>query len=110
VKKRILMGKRELVKTLHERQDSMSREEIGELIDSALTLIVDTVAKGGEVGLVGFGKFRPVARNLQRGPDSGGGAGGSRLHGGQGFPGGRGEKSLRPFQGDALKWLGRLFR
>nr|WP_011264489.1 hypothetical protein [Leptospirillum ferrooxidans]AAX36032.1 ORF62 [Leptospirillum ferrooxidans] len=34
------------------------------MIDGALALIVETVAQGGEVGLVGFGKFRPVSRTL----------------------------------------------
>lgn len=67
VKKRIMMGKRELVKTLHDRQPSMNREEIAEVVDGTLALIVETVAKGGEVGLVGFGKFRPFSRSVRSG-------------------------------------------
>ena len=59
-KRRILMNKSDLVKTLHERQGPLSRNEIGEVLDGILGLIVETVARGGEVGLVGFGKFRPV--------------------------------------------------
>lgn len=64
VKKRIMMGKRELVQTLHARQPALSQEEIGAVVDGALALIVETVAQGGEVGLHGFGKFRPVSRTL----------------------------------------------
>jgi DNA-binding protein HU-beta len=60
VKKKILMGKSDLVKALHDRNASLTREEIAEVINGALALIVETVAKGGEVGLHGFGKFRSV--------------------------------------------------
>ena len=60
VKKRILVNKAELVKALHDRQSSLSRKEIAEVVDGVLALIVETVAQGGEVGLVGFGTFRPV--------------------------------------------------
>ena len=60
VKKRILMNKGDLVKALHDRQGALSRKEIAEVVEGALALIVDTVAQGGEVGLVGFGTFRPV--------------------------------------------------
>lgn len=60
VKKRILMNKGDLVKALHDRQGALSRKEIAEIVEGALALIVDTVARGGEVGLVGFGTFRPV--------------------------------------------------
>lgn len=60
VKKRILMNKGDLVKALHDRQGALSRKEIAEVVEGALALIVETVARGGEVGLVGFGTFRPV--------------------------------------------------
>ena len=71
---RILMGKSDLVKALHDRQDSLSRKEIAEVVEGALALIVETVAQGGEVGLVGFGKFRPVvpAPRPLRTPKTGG--------------------------------------
>lgn len=66
--RRILMNKSDLVKALHDRQGALSRKEIGEVVDGILGLIVETVARGGEVGLVGFGKFRPVAGGGQAFP------------------------------------------
>ena len=69
--RRILMNKSDLVKALHDRQGALSRKEIGEVVDGILGLIVETVARGGEVGLVGFGKFRPVVPDPR--PVAGGG-------------------------------------
>ena len=66
--RRILMNKSDLVKALHDRQGALSRKEIGEVVDGILGLIVEPVARGGEVGLVGFGKFRPVAGGGQAFP------------------------------------------
>ena len=83
-RRRILRNKSDLVKALHDRQGALSRKEIGEVVDGILDLIVDTVAQGGEVGLVGFGKFRPVVPDPRpvRTPKSGDPVAG----GGRAFP------------------------
>ena len=67
VKKRILMNKGDLVKDLHDRQDARSRKEIAEVVEGALALIVDTVARGGRGGT---GRFRNVPDGRPRSPDA----------------------------------------
>lgn len=60
------MTKTEFVGTIAEKL-SLSKKDVGNVIDEALGLIGDTIAKGEKCMFVGFGSFEPKDRAAREG-------------------------------------------
>lgn len=62
------MNKAELVKVVSERSD-LTQRSVELVISHCLETVVDAVAKGDKVTLVGFGTFERVIRKARKGRD-----------------------------------------
>lgn len=60
------MNKQELIKKIAAESD-VSQKEASAILDNALTAIVDAVAAGEKVQLIGFGSFEPKKREARTG-------------------------------------------
>jgi DNA-binding protein HU-beta len=60
------MNKAQFVERIAEKSD-LSRREAESAIDAALQTIEEQLARGGEITLTGFGKFRVADRGARQG-------------------------------------------
>ena len=67
------MNKTELIEIAAE-DSGLARDEAAKVIDSMLTTVTNTLTRGGEVTIPGFGKFSTVQRAARTGRHPGTGA------------------------------------
>ena len=60
------MNKSELIDAIAAKAE-LTKAASGKALDAVIGTIVETVAKGGDVSLVGFGSFKAVARAAREG-------------------------------------------
>lgn len=61
------MNKKELVEAIYARVPSASKKMVNAVLDSALDVIMEAIANGEDVVLVGFGSFKSVERKEREG-------------------------------------------
>ena len=61
------MNKSELVEAVAAQASGVSRKVTADVIDALIDVVTETVAKGGSVTLVGFGKFHAQERAARTG-------------------------------------------
>lgn len=61
------MTKKDFIKVIAGKIEGATQKDIAVIVDTALEVIVDTVAAGEKVSFVGFGTFETVERSEREG-------------------------------------------
>ncbi|MGC9048727.1 MAG: HU family DNA-binding protein [Patescibacteria group bacterium] len=61
------MNKGELIEKLAEKAKACSKAEAGRFLDAFIEIVIDTLKKGDEVAIAGFGVFAPKVRAARTG-------------------------------------------
>ncbi len=62
-----VLSKADLIQEVLERTEGLTKKAVSEVIAATLETITDSVAKGDEVNVIGFGKFSQSQRAARKG-------------------------------------------
>jgi DNA-binding protein HU-beta len=67
------LSKSELISAIQARHPDLTKKAVGEVVDTLLTTVAETIAKGDEINIAGFGKFCTAGRaaRIGRNPQTG---------------------------------------
>lgn len=68
-----IVNKPDLIDAVHAKHDTLTKKDVAAVIESLFEEVTHTVAKGGEISLIGFGKFHAAERaaRIGRNPATG---------------------------------------
>ncbi len=61
------MTKSDLIDAIAAKSPTLTKKAVGEVVDHLFRTVTESVAKGNEVSVVGFGKFHSVKRKARMG-------------------------------------------